>query len=59
MMLWKLVATFAFLALVLPHEPNIGMGRPSAFPPGVLERVRTEMFYALDKVRADLKANGD
>jgi hypothetical protein len=44
--------------LVLPHEPNIGMGRLSAFPPVVIERSQAAIFCALDKVRADLKANG-
>ena len=56
-MLWKLVATFAFLALFLPHDPNVGIGRSSELIPAVLERAQTAMFDALNKVRADLRAN--
>jgi len=56
-MFWKPIAAIIFLALVLPREPDIGMGRPSLFPPA-LERIQTGLFHALAKVRADLKKNG-
>lgn len=55
---WKLVVTFVFLGLVLPHEPNIEIGRPPAAFPVVFEHTQIAIFYALDKIRADLKAHG-
>ena len=57
-MFWKLALTFAFMVLILPHEPNLGVGNPTAFAPVVLVRVETAIFEGLDRVRADLKANG-
>jgi hypothetical protein len=56
-MLWKLLVTLVFVVLFLPHEPDLRMGRPTSFSPIILERIQTALFDALDKVRADLKAN--
>jgi len=57
-MLGKLVATFAFMAFILPHEPDIGMGQQATFASIQLGQAQLVLFTALDKVRADLKANG-
>ena len=57
-MLMKLVLAFAFVLLILPPEPDLGMGTPTAFLPIEIEHIQTALFVALDKVRADLKANG-
>jgi hypothetical protein len=53
-MLGKLIVLFAVTAIVVL---DMGRGSQAAFSPGVLERVQVPMFVALDRVRADLKAN--
>jgi hypothetical protein len=58
-MLWKLGITFALVMLILPHIPGPGMGAPTALLPVEIGRFQTALFDALDKVRADLKANKD
>ena len=57
-MLWKAILAFAFLAALVPHEPDIGMGRAPAFAPAEIERARLVFVAALDRVRTDLKQNG-
>ena len=58
MMLGKLTATFLLVALLLPQEPDIGLGKPPSALPVVLERIQNGLLHALDKVRMDLKARG-
>ena len=55
-MVWKAILTFAFMAALLPHEPDIGFGHASAR--AVLEPAHVAILAALDRVRADLKAHG-
>jgi hypothetical protein len=58
-MLWKPGITFIFVMLFLPRIPDLGMGVPDALLPVGIEHIQVTLFDALDKVRADLKANKD
>jgi hypothetical protein len=57
-MIWKPILTLAFLAMAVPHEPNIGMGKPATFALPQLALAHSALLAALERVRADLKANG-
>ena len=58
-MLWKLGITFTFVMLILPLIPDFGMGAPEALLPVEIRHTQAALFVALNKVRADLKAEGD
>lgn len=57
-MLWKALLTLAFMAALLPHEPDIGLGKAPAFVPAEIEHAHSVLLAALDRVRMDLRENG-
>ena len=57
-MLWKAILTLAFMAALVPHDPDVGLGKTPAFVPAELENVHVVLLTAVDRVRADLKENG-
>jgi hypothetical protein len=63
-MLFRAIFWIGLVAFLMPHEPDLGFGRPGshANPPsrgvGLLATYRTVALRNLDQVRADLAANG-
>ncbi|MEI9887778.1 MAG: hypothetical protein WDN08_14995 [Rhizomicrobium sp.] len=56
-MLLKLIATLAFMALILPLEPDLGLGKPLAFASVDFDNVHNAALAAVTRIRADFKAN--
>ena len=54
-MLGKLIGILAVLALILL---DTGQRGPDAYAPAVIARIQLPMFATMERVRADLKANG-
>jgi len=56
-MIVKPIVVLAFMALMLPNEPDLGMGKRTIVPAG-LEGAHVVMLGALDRVQADFNAHG-
>ena len=68
-MLFRAIFWIGLVAFLMPHEPDLGFGRPGSQPNAharaatdgsekFLANVRSLALRNLDQVRADLSANG-
>ena len=57
-MIGKVIITAAFVILAVPHEPDLGLGRPAPVPVAGAAQARDILWSALDRVQADLTAHG-
>jgi len=68
-MLFRAIFWIGLVAFLMPHEPDLGLGRPGApaharphdaknASSGYFESFRAVALRNLDQVRADLSANG-
>lgn len=63
MMIFRAIFWIGLVAFLMPHEPDLGFGRPGAHASnapgaGFIAGVHTLVLRNLDQVRADLAANG-
>ena len=60
-MIIRAIFWIGLVAFLMPHEPDLGFGRPGARSteaPGVISHVQSIVLRNLEQVRADLAANG-
>ena len=56
-MLWKALLTLAFMAAMVPHQPDVGLGKAPTIVPVEIEHAQIVLLEALERVRVDLREN--
>ena len=54
-MIFRAIFWIAVVALLMPHEPDLGLGRPGGAP-SLIDRIKQTGIHRLAEVRAELDA---